>query len=338
MSTPAARLPEPPVGLEEGSSPAERALSAARAIPIVWVLVIGLWIWIAAIEPSFTTAAGFLFYLKQAAPLAILAAGAFFVLATGEFDLSVGSLVTVTVVVAARVSDGVPSRTWPLILLLFGIGAVVGIANGLITTRLGVPSFITTLAMLLGLNGAVFLWTSGAPVGDLADNFRTLGRLGIEGVPGIDEIPYSVLILLGVGAVSVWLMRSNFGHQVLAVGDNDRAAALSGINVPNVRTIAFVLSATSAVIAGILLGGFAGVTAQVGQGLEFQAITAAVLGGTVLGGGRGSVTSAMAGALALQALFTLMNLEGVSVAFRDAVEGLIIIAAVALASYRLRGT
>jgi ribose transport system permease protein len=222
--------------------------------------------------------------------------------------------------------------------LLFGIGAVVGIANGLITTRLGVPSFITTLAMLLGLNGAVFLWTSGAPVGDLADNFRTLGRLGIEGVPGIDEIPYSVLILLGVGAVSVWLMRSNFGHQVLAVGDNDRAAALSGINVANVRTIAFVLSASSAVIAGILLGGFAGVTAQVGQGLEFQAITAAVLGGTVLGGGRGSVTSAMAGALALQALFTLMNLEGVSVAFRDAVEGLIIIAAVALASYRLRGT
>jgi ribose transport system permease protein len=138
--------------------------------------------------------------------------------------------------------------------------------------------------------------------------------------------------------IAVWMMRGNFGHRVLAVGDNDRAAALSGVNVGRVRTAAFVLSATSAVIAGILLGGFAGVSAQVGQGLEFEAITAAVLGGTVLGGGRGSVTGAMAGALALEALFTLLNLEGVSGALEDAVEGGIIIAAVALASYRLRGT
>jgi len=90
------------------------------------------------------------------------------------------------------------------------------------------------------------------------------------------------------------------------------------------------------VIAGILLGGFAGVTAQVGQGLEFEAITAAVLGGTVLGGGRGSVINAMAGALALTALFSWLNLQGVSGAFEDAVEGVIIIAAVAVASYRLR--
>ena len=99
-----------------------------------------------------------------------------------------------------------------------------------------------------------------------------------------------------------------------------------------------MLSALSAVVAGILLGGFAGVSAQVGLGLEFEAITAAVLGGAVLGGGRGSVTAAMAGALALEALFTLLNLQGVSGALEDAVEGVIIIAAVAFASYRLRGT
>jgi len=339
MSTPAARVPEPPAGLEgDGRQLAARALAAARAVPVVWLLLIGLWIWIGILNPLFFEPEGFLAYLKRAAPLAILGAGAFFVLASGEFDLSVGSLVTVVVVVAARLSDGDPANTWPVIALLLAIGLAVGLINGFVTTVLRVPSFITTLAMLLILQGAVFLWTSGAPQGALAENFRSIGRLGIDGIPVIEELPYSVIILVALGGIAVWLMRGHFGHRVLAVGDNDRAAALSGINVARVRTAAFVLSATSAVVAGILLGGFAGVSAQVGLGLEFEAITAAVLGGTVLGGGRGSVTGAMAGALALIALFTLLNLQGVSGALEDAVEGVIIIGAVALASYRLRGT
>jgi ribose transport system permease protein len=340
VSTPEARVPEQPGGGFEGGATALalKAWGALRAIPIVWLLLIGLWIWIGIENPLFREPEGFLAYLKRAAPLAILAAGAFFVIASGEFDLSVGSLVTVVVVVAAKLSDGDPSNTWPVIALLFAIGLTVGLINGFVTTKLLVPSFITTLAMLLILQGAVFLWTEGAPQGALADNFRSIGRLGIEDVPVIKELPYSVIILVALAGFAVWLMRGNFGHRVLAVGDNDRAARLSGINVPRVRTLAFVLSALSAVIAGILLGGFAGVSAQVGQGLEFEAITAAVLGGAVLGGGRGSVTAAMAGALVLEALFTLLNLKGVSGAWEDAVQGLIIIAAVALASYRLRGT
>jgi ribose transport system permease protein len=106
--------------------------------------------------------------------------------------------------------------------------------------------------------------------------------------------------------------------------------------VKRVKTAAFVISATSAVIAGILLAGFAGVTSQVGIGLEFQAITAAVLGGTVLGGGRGSVTGAIAGALVLEALFKLLNLYGVDRAFEQAFTGLVIVAAVSVAAFRVR--
>ncbi len=339
MSTPELKAPQPPPGAgSDATAVLARVVGALRRIPVVWLLVIGLIAWIGIINPLFLEPAGFLAYLKRAAPLAILAAGAFFVIASGEFDLSVGSLVTVVVVVAAKLSDGDPANTWPVIGLLFLIGLIVGIVNGLVTTKLKVPSFITTLSMLLILSGAVFLWTDGAPQGALADNFREIGRLGIEDVPVIDQLPWSVLILLAVGAFSVWLMRGNFGHKLLAVGDNDRAARLSGIDTDRVRITAFVLSGTSAVIAGILLGGFAGVSAQVGIGLEFEAITAAVLGGAVLGGGRGSVTAAMAGALALEALFTLLNLKGVSGALEDAVQGVIIIAAVAVASYRLRGT
>jgi ribose transport system permease protein len=335
-----APAPQPPAGL--GGSRAQQLLAAAfagaRAIPIVWLVLIVLLVWISFENPLFFTPEGILAYLKRSAPIAILAVGAYFVLASGEFDLSVGSLVTVCVVVAARVSDGDPANTLPVIALLFAIGVAVGTFNGFCTTILRVPSFIVTLAMLLMLNGAVFLWTGGAPRGALADNFREIGREGITGIPVIEEIPYSVIVLLGVTAIALYLAQGGYGRRVLAVGDNDRAAALSGISVARVRIGAFILSALSAVVAAILLGGFAGVTAQVGQGLEFQAITAAVLGGTVLGGGRGSVTGAIGGALVLQALFMLLNLYSVESAVEQTVTGLLIIAAVSLAAFRTRGS
>ena len=311
-----------------------KALVGTAPIFIVLLILIAL---IAIENPNFLEPPGFLAFLKRAAPLAILAAGQYFVIVSGEFDLSVGSLVTVVVVVAARIIDDDPSKTWPVIALCLAIGAVVGLANGLITTRLMVPSFITTLGMLLILSGAVFYWTGGAPKGALPDNFREIGRLGIDDFPVLNQLPYSVIILLILGAGAIFLMRAPFGKRLMAVGDNPSAARLSGVKVENMRTIAFVLSGLSAAVAGILLGGFAGVSAQVGQGLEFSAITAVVLGGVVLGGGRGTVVAAMAGALTLEALFTLLNLYGVSGALEDTVQGIIIIAAVAFASYRLRG-
>ena len=295
-----------------------------------------LLVWIAIENPNFTEPPGFLAFLKRAAPLAVLAAGQYFVIVSGEFDLSVGSVVTVTVVVAAQVLADNPDSTLPVIALVLLIGAAVGLANGLITTRLRVPSFITTLGMLLILDGAVFSWTDGAPKGNLTEGFRTLGRGGVDDVPVLEQLPWSVVVFLAVGIGAVLLMRADLGKQFMAVGDNDRAAGLSGVPVARVRTIAFVLSGVLAAVAGILLGGFAGVSAQVGDGLEFQAITAVVLGGVVLGGGRGSVVAAIAGALTLEALFTLLNLLGVSGALEDTVEGLIIIAAVAFAAFRLR--
>jgi ribose transport system permease protein len=318
------------------SSVAQRVWgSVARSAPIFAVLAV-LLVWISIENPDFTEPPGFLAFLKRAAPLAVLAAGQYFVIVSGEFDLSVGSLVTVTVVVAAEVLADNPDGTWLAIGAVLALGALVGLVNGLVTTRLRVPSFIATLGMLLILDGAVFYWTDGAPKGSLTEGFRTLGRGGVDDVPVLEQLPWSVVVFLAVGAGSVLLMRADLGKRFAAVGDNDRAAALSGVPVPRVRTIAFVLSGLLAALAGILLGGFAGVSAQVGEGLEFQAITAVVLGGVVLGGGRGSVVAAIAGALTLEALFTLLNLLGVSGALEDTVEGLIIIAAVAFAAFRLR--
>jgi ribose transport system permease protein len=320
-----------------GDSRARRVLGSLLGTGTIFLVLLVLWAWIAVLNPNFLEPGPFLAYLKRAAPLVILAAGSYFVLISGGFDLSVGSLVTVVVVVAARLIDGDASKAWPVIALLLVIGAAVGLFNGVVSTILRVPSFITTLGMLLILQGAVFLWTGGAPRGALSENFRSIGREGIEGVPVIDQLPWSVLLLFAIGAAAVALMRSDYGRQLLATGDNDRAARLSGVRIDRVRIIAFVISGVLAAVAGILLGGFAGVSAQVGEGLEFDAITACVLGGVVLGGGRGSVVAAMAGALTLEALFTWLNLQGISGALEDTVQGVIIIAAVAFAAYRLRG-
>jgi ribose transport system permease protein len=315
----------------------ERVWRGVRGTAPIFVVLLGLLVWIAILNPNFTEPPVFLAFLKRGAPLMILAAGQLFVIVSGEFDLSVGSLVTAVVVAAAGLTEGVPDRTWWVVTALFGLGILVGLVNGVVTTRLHVPSFITTLGMLLILQGAVLYWSGGAPKGSLPENFRVFGRRGIEDLPVIEQLPYSVIILVAVGIVAVLLLhRTTFGKQLFAAGGNPRAAALSGVDVPLVRTLAFVLSGISAVIAGILVGGFAGISQDAGAGYEFQAISAVVLGGAVLGGGRGSMVAAMAGALALEALFTLLNLLGLPKPLRDAVQGLIIIGAVAYAAYRLR--
>lgn len=330
---PAAREPQAPAQ-PSGVSRLLRRLG--RGAPIFLVLVV-LLVWIGILNPNFFQPGVLLAFLRRSAPIMVLAAGQLFVIVSGGFDLSVGSLITVIVVVAAAVIDGDPAMTWPVMALLFGIGGLVGLINGVITTRLKVPSFITTLGMLLILRGAVFYWTGGAPTGALTEEFRLFGRAGIEGVPGIGEIPYAVIVLLVVSVAFTWLLhRSTFGQQLFAAGGGPRAAALSGVNVPRVRTLAFVLSALSAVIAGVLVGGLAGVSAQVGQGYEFTAISAVVLGGAVLGGGKGQMIPVIFAALTLEALFTLLNLLGLPQPMRDAVQGLIIIGAVVYSSYRAR--
>ncbi|SDH86516.1 monosaccharide ABC transporter membrane protein, CUT2 family [Actinokineospora alba] len=297
----------------------------------VLVVLVALLIGLALAGPAYADPSGYLALLKRAAPLMILAIGQYFVIVSGGFDLSVGSLVTAEVVIAARLIDGQDSATGWVIPLLLGVGVLIGLVNGLITTRLLVPSFIVTLGMLLVLDGAVFLWTGGAPRGALSPSFRVFGRGGVD-VPVLGLVPWSVVILLVVLVTAVLFMRGGIGRTLVAVGDNEDAVRLAGGKVEHLKILAFVLSGLLAALAAILLGGFAGVSAQVGQGLEFRAITAVVLGGVLLGGGRGSVVAAAAGALSLEALFSLLNLLGVSGALESAVQGVIIIAAVAYAS------
>jgi ribose transport system permease protein len=290
-------------------------------------------------NPSFVEPTGYMNFLKRAAPLAILAAGQVYVIVSGGFDLSVGSLITLVVVGSSMLSNNDPDATWWVIAAMFAIGLCVGLVNGMVVCFLKVPSLIATLGMMITLNGFAFMWSGGAPRGYLPDSFRYFGRANIMDVPVIRMLPVAVIVLVAVGVLLYWLMhRTNLGRMVHAIGDNPRAALLAGVPVNRVRIIAFVISSLSAVVTGILLGGFAGVSTDVGTGYELQAITAAVLGGALLLGGRGSVPAAIAGALTLTAIFTLLNFLGLPQPVRQVVQGLILVAAVALAMFRRRRT
>ena len=316
-----------------------RVVGWLRAVNPVYFIALVLLAAVGYLNPVFFTPDPFLAFLARSAPLMILTAGQVFVLVSGGFDLSVGSVVTSTVIISAILANNDPNATWWVILFLLAGGVLVGLINGAVTTYLKVPSLISTLGMLLVVRGVGLFWSGGAPRGYLPDNLRMFGRSGIEGIFGLRQFPYAVILLVVFGLL-YWLLlhRMNYGRQLLALGDNPRASRLSGVNVNLVRISAFVVCSVSAAIAGILIGGRGGVSIEAGTGLEMQSIAAAVLGGTMLLGGRGSIPAAMTGALALEVLFTLLNLMGLPKPLRDAVQGLIIIGAVAYTAYSTRKT
>lgn len=305
----------------------------------VYGLVVALVLAIIIMNPAFGEPTGYMNFLKRVAALAILSAGALYVIVSGGFDLSVGSIMTLTVIGSSMLASNDPNATYWIIPLMLGIGALIGVINGLVVSYLKVPSLIATLGMMITLNGVAFMWSGGAPRGYLPDTFRFFGRYNVSGVPLISLLPIAVICLVVFGAILWWgLHRTNFGRLLHAVGDNPQAARLAGVPVDRVRISAFVVSALTAVLAGVILGGRAGVSVDIGSGFELQAITAAVIGGAQLLGGRGSVPATIAGALALEAIFTLLNLLGLAQPVRLVVQGLILIGAVALATYQRKRT
>lgn len=314
-----------------------RVEAARIAVNAGLVLFFGLYAGIVLIQPNYLEPGLFMNFLRRAAPLVILASGQIYVILTGGFDLSVGAVVTFTVTAAALLINGDPGATWGVIALLYLMGAAIGFFNGLVVAYLKVPSIIATLGTMLWLNGLALAWSGGAARGDLPENFRDPGRFQWRDVPLIGTLPMAALVLVVVCALLWWgLHGMGYGKRALAVGDNPRAAELAGIPVARTRITAFVISSLAAVTAGILLGGFSGVSVNAGTGLELQSIAACVIGGAMLLGGRGTIWCAIWGALSLFALFTLLNLMGLPQALRDSIQGLILILAVGLTAWRTR--
>jgi ribose transport system permease protein len=298
-----------------------RLSALALQLRAMWMLLgVALILFIAT--PYFFTSSNLLAIALAASVTALLAIGETFVIILGEIDLSVGAMLGFTSVITALVLPDA-GLFWGLLAGL-GAGAGAGLINGLLVTKVNMPSFIATLASLSILSGLTLYLTKGNPVGISSDAFRLIGTGRILGVPA----PIWILLVCAV-LFGILLARSRFGRQVYATGDNFEAAHLSGMPVDRVKVAAFVISGVLAGIAGFILAARLG-TAQpsAGKGLELTAIAAVIIGGTSLLGGRGAVVGTVIGALLLGTIDNGLNLLNVSPFLQDVVKGAVILFAV----------
>lgn len=256
----------------------------------------------------------------------ILAIGVTVVLISGGIDLSVGAVMALSAGAAATVMRlGFPVVAAFAAAILVGI--VAGALNGLLVTRVGLPDFIATLATLGFASGVLYIWTQGVPIiGYMTPEFRLVG--GLEPVFGQVTLPMIIALLLAL--VVGWVLHNtSLGTRYFAVGSNQVAARQSGIPVRWVKTQAYMLSGVCAAIAGIILAGRNNnVPADLGTGYEIQAISAAIIGGASLMGGRGRVLGAVLGAITLALAINIINLVGVPSSFQKIVIGAILLLAV----------
>ena len=322
---------------DKGALVIKKFWESIRKIPPVYPIFFAVAFGVSQLNPNFATVNGIMAFVRRAAPLIILAMGQLFVLASGGFDLSQGSVVTLTIIGSSLIIYNNEENTYLAIAIMLGLGVLIGLVNGFVVAYLKVPSLIATLGMFLLVKGGGLYWTGGAPKGYLSEAYRFIGRGFIDNVPVIGRFPVSGIVLVVVGAILVILFhKTNLGKQILAIGDNAQASRLSGIKVKQIRMIAFMISAVCAIIGGILLGGYGGTSYTAGGDMEMQSVSAAVIGGVLLLGGKGSVYDVAFGALTLEAMVSLLNLLGLPKPYRDAVQGLIIIAAVAYAGLRMK--
>ncbi len=302
----------------------------AGRLPAGWLARFGLVLTLIAVSvllgwlrPQFLTAANLINVARQISLNGILAVGVTYVLLTGGVDLSLGSVVALTGVVAAGFAH---PGDWPVFLpVLMGIaaGALCGATNGLVITLGRVAPFIVTLGMMTVARGLALVLSGGKPVSNLGRSFTVLGGdwLGL---------PIPILILLVVaGASWVLLAKTRLGRYIYAVGGNEQAARAAGLNVPAIKIFAYTVCSALAGLAGVVLA--ARITTgqpNAGVAYELDAIAAAVIGGTSLSGGVGGVGGTLLGALLMGVINNGLDLLNVSSYYQQIVKGLIIVGAV----------
>jgi ribose/xylose/arabinose/galactoside ABC-type transport system permease subunit len=317
-------------------------IAAAIAFVVVLVVIVDI-----ASHGSFLAPSNIVRVLRQITYNCILGVGQTFVIITGGIDLSVGSLVALTGVVAALFANALHLSGFPLIaatlIVAVAVGTLAGWVNALPVVKLNLPPFITTLAMLEMALGASFILAHGRPVALQSGDFQNTGigsfLGGVTRALHLPSIPIPVIWMLVVIAIaSVLLMRTRFGRYVFAIGGNEEAARLAGINVVRVKTAVYMLSGACAAIVGFLyMALFSSGSPQTGTGDELlESIAAVVVGGTSLTGGRGSVIGTFFGALLIGVLYNAMNLLNVDSYLQKVLLGVVILLAVVLDELRKR--
>lgn len=311
-----------------------RAFFALIAIIVVFSLL----------SPNYFTVSNFLIMASHVAIYGILAIGMLLVILNGGIDLSVGSVLALSGVIAGFLMQGVELQwagvilyppVWAVVILTCLVGGLVGALNGVLVAFFKVPAFVATLGVMYVARGVALLMTNGLTYNNLSGR-PELGNTGFDwlGFNRLFGVPISVLVLAALAiATGLMLSRSAFGRWLYASGGNARAAELSGVPVRRVQITVYTVSGMLAAVAGLVLSSqltSAGPTA--GTTYELTAIAAVVIGGAALTGGRGTVRGTMLGAFVIGFLSDGLVIIGVSSYWQTVFTGTVIVLAVLLNS------
>lgn len=307
-----------------------------------FVALIVLVIVFSFLSDAFLTPTNMITMTKHVAYNAILALGMLLVIVSGGIDLSIGSIVGLSGVVAGVLLDGLGltlfdvtayPAVWVVVLVSLAVGALVGALNGLLVTRFNVAPFIATLGMLYIARGAALLISNGSTFprlqGDPELGNTGFGFLGQARPLGI---PTAIWVMIAFAiAVAVLVTRTPFGRWLYATGGNERAAQLAGVPVRRVKMRVYIISGICAAMAGLIIASeLTSAAPQTGTTFELNAIAAVVIGGASLSGGRGTVKGALIGAFVIGFLSDGLVLVGVSSFWQTVIKGLVIVLAVML--------
>jgi len=283
------------------------------------------------VSPYFLTKSNILNVLRQVSIVSIISIGMTLVIIAGGIDLSVGSMLAlsslVTAILMMKAKVNIPLSIFAGIV----VGAILGLINGLlITSRIRMAPFIATLAMLSIARGITMVITGGMPIYGLPKDFSFLGAGYILGIP-VPVVINIVLYLIGIYLLNF----TRTGLYIFAVGGNEEAARLSGINVMKIKLFTYILSGVLAAIGGIILASrITSLEPIAGEGYQLDCIAAAVIGGTSMRGGVGSLIGTFLGALIMGFLRNGLNILNVSVYWQQVVIGVVIVVTVGLSIIR----
>lgn len=314
-----------------------RRLFRTRELGVLVALLI-LAVAMTLLSPYFLTTQNIFNVLRGMSTIGIMAIGMTMIIVSGGIDLSVGSVMAVSAVFAARLMTYHGVAPWPSVILGFILGITLGAVNGLIITRVKVNPFITTLGMMsigrgltyllaTGLQGAV---ASNVPMRNPSVNFLGAGYVG--------AVPFPVIEMIVLVAIfSLFLNHTVLGRQIYAVGSNEQAARLSGVNVNLVRLFVYSLAGLFYALAGIMNAGLLSTAAtNLGVGNELDVIAAVVIGGASLSGGEGTILGAVIGAAIMAVIRNAFVLLRLPIYTQTVAIGLVIVLAVAMDQLRKR--
>jgi ribose transport system permease protein len=308
--------------------------STAGIWAVLAVVFVISWILVEINGGNFLTVTNVRNMLVRSVSLGIVAVGQTLVILAGSLDLSVAYLISVTAVLSGYIMAGDPARIPLGVGVVLAVGALVGLTNGLLVTKLKAHPFIATLGTALIMRGALSARFSSF-AGEVPREFQQLGY-GLIG-----PVPVSVLLMLSVVGAAWWMLqRTTFGGHLYAVGGSEEVARLSGVRTDRTLIGAHVLCSLTAVLTGLYIVARLGSGAPwVGPdgGYDLESIAAVVVGGTALAGGRGGVAGTLAGVLILAVLDNLFNQLQVDSFLKQVIRGVIIVAAVASYALRAKG-